>query len=161
MSVWSHVPRTKVLLVASMDEDVRYVTQSFRKQHILYIGYIFSNGAYLTRRIYIPRLMNSGRITGRSTILKMSVVRAYADSAVERSELLGQIAAMIDRHLTRQESEILRSYFGLQMKRVSVEELALRNGVSKKRIIRIVGDAVDKLRFSDDAIDIWKYLYRK
>ena len=100
-----------------MDEDVRYVTQSFRKQHILYIGY--------------------------------------------RSELLGQIAAMIDRHLTRQESEILRSYFGLQMKRVSVEELALRNGVSKKRIMRIVGDAVDKLRFSDDAIDIWKYLYRK
>ena len=47
------------------------------------------------------------------------------------------------------------------MKRVSVEELALRNGVSKKRIMRIVGDAVDKLRFSDDAIDIWKYLYRK
>lgn len=86
---------------------------------------------------------------------------SYADSAVERSELLGQIAAMIDRHLTRQESEILRSYFGLQMKRVSVEELALRNGVSKKRIMRIVGDAVDKLRFSDDAIDIWKYLYRQ
>lgn len=86
---------------------------------------------------------------------------SYADSAVERSELLGQIAAMIDRHLTRQESEILRSYFGLQMKRVSVEELALRNGVSKKRIMRIVGDAVDKLRLSDDAIDIWKYLYRK
>ena len=25
--------------------DVRYVTLSFRKQHILYIGYIFSNGA--------------------------------------------------------------------------------------------------------------------
>ena len=86
---------------------------------------------------------------------------SYAYSAVERSELLGQIAAMIDRHLTRQESEILRSYFGLQMKRVSVEELALRNGASKKRIMRIVGDAVDKLRFSDDAIDIWKYLYRK
>ena len=86
---------------------------------------------------------------------------SLADSVVERGELLGQIATMIDRHLTRQESEIVRSYYGLQMKRVSVEELALRNGVSKKRIMRIVGDAVDKLRFSDDAIDIWKYLYRK
>ena len=86
---------------------------------------------------------------------------SLADSAVERGELLVQIATMIDRRLTRQESEILRSYFGLQMKRVSVEELALRNGVSKKRIMRIVGDAVDKLRFSDDAIDLWKYLYKK
>ena len=86
---------------------------------------------------------------------------SLADSVVERGELLGQIATMIDRRLTRQESEILRSYFGLQMKRVSVEELALINGVTKKRIMRIVGDAVDKLRLSDDAIDIWKYLYRK
>lgn len=86
---------------------------------------------------------------------------SLADSAVERGELLVQIATMIDRRLTRQESEILRSYFGLQMKRVSVEELALRNGVSPKRIKRIVGDAVDKLRFSDDAIDLWKYLYKK
>ena len=86
---------------------------------------------------------------------------SLADSAVERAELLVQIASMIDRSLTKQEAEILRSYFGLQMKRVSVEELALRNGVSKKRIVRIVDDAVDKLRFSDDAIDIWKYLYKK
>ena len=86
---------------------------------------------------------------------------SLADSVVERGELLGQITTMIDRHLTRQESEILRSYYGMQTKRVSVEELALRNGVSKKRIMRIVGDAVDKLRFSDDAIDLWKYLYRK
>ena len=86
---------------------------------------------------------------------------SLADSAVERGELLRQIATMIDRRLNRQESEILRSYFGLQVKRVSVEELALRNGVSKKRIMSIVSEAVDKLRFSDDAIDIWKYLYRK
>ena len=86
---------------------------------------------------------------------------SLADSVVERGELLGQITTMIDRHLTRQESEILRSYYGIQTKRVSVEELALRNGVSKKRIMRIVGDAVDKLRFSDDAIDLWKYLYKK
>ena len=86
---------------------------------------------------------------------------SLADSAVEHGELLLQIATMIDRRLTLQESEILRSYYGLQVKRVSVEELALRNGVSQKRIMRIVGDAVDKLRLSDDAIDIWKYLYRK
>ncbi len=86
---------------------------------------------------------------------------SLADSAVERGEMLGQISTMIDRHLTRQESEILRSYYGMQTKRVSVEELALRNGVSPKRIMRIVGDAVDKLRFSDDAIDLWKYLYKK
>jgi hypothetical protein len=42
-----------------------------------------------------------------------------------------------------------------------VEELAIRNGVSTKRIKHIVDNAVDKLRFSDDAIDIWKYLYKK
>ena len=86
---------------------------------------------------------------------------SYADSAVERDELLGQISTMIERCLTRQETEILRAYFGLQTTRVSVEELAIRNGVSTKRIKHIVDNAVDKLRFSDDAIDIWKYLYKK
>ena len=86
---------------------------------------------------------------------------SYADSAVERDELLGQISTMIERCLTRQETEILRAYFGLQTKRVSVEELAIRNGVSTKRIKHIIDNAVEKLRFSDDAIDIWKYLYKK
>jgi DNA-directed RNA polymerase sigma subunit (sigma70/sigma32) len=84
-----------------------------------------------------------------------------ADAQVERGELLRQIFAMIQRCLDRQESDILCAYYGLQTKRQSVERLALNYGVTTKRIMHIVKDAEEKLRYSDDAIQIWKYLYRK
>lgn len=86
---------------------------------------------------------------------------SHADSEVERDELLRHVFTMINHVLTTQESDILCSYYGLQAKRQSVEHLALKYGVTAKKIRSILNDAEEKLRYSDDAIEIWKYLYRK
>ena len=74
---------------------------------------------------------------------------SLADSEVERSELLRQIFSMIRKTLTEQETDILCAYYGLQTKRLSVKK------------IKIVRESERKLQFSDDAIEIWKYLYRR
>ena len=86
---------------------------------------------------------------------------SHADSEVERSELLHQLFTMIHGSLDVQESDILCAYYGLQTRRLSAEKLALKHGVTVKRILHIVDVATEKLRSSDDAIEIWKYMYRK
>ncbi len=86
---------------------------------------------------------------------------SLADSEVERSELLRQIFTMIRKTLTEQETDILCAYYGLQTKRLSVKSIAVKQALTESRILKIVRKSERKLQFSDEAISIWKYLYRK
>ena len=86
---------------------------------------------------------------------------SLADSEVERSELLRQIFTMIRKTLTEQETDILCAYYGLQTKRLSVKNIAVKHALTESRILKIVRESERKLQFSDDAIEIWKYLYRR
>ena len=76
--------------------------------------------------------------------------------------------------LTEQETDILCAYYGLQTKRLSVKKIAEKHLLSESRVLRIVRESERKLQFlrpvgskraelerSDDAIEIWKYLYRR
>ena len=86
---------------------------------------------------------------------------SLADSEVERSELLRQIFTMIRKTLTEQETDILCAYYGLQTKRLSTKRIAEKHSLSESRVLRIVRESERRLQFSDEAISIWKYLYRK
>ena len=86
---------------------------------------------------------------------------SLADSEVERGELLHQIFTMIRNTLTEQETDILCAYYGLQTKRLSTKRIAEKYSLSENRVLRIVRESERKLQFSDEAISIWKYLYRK
>lgn len=86
---------------------------------------------------------------------------SLADSEVERGELLHQIFTMIRNTLTEQETDILCAYYGLQTKRLSTKRIAEKYSLSESRVLRIVRESERKLQFSDEAISIWKYLYRK
>ena len=86
---------------------------------------------------------------------------SLADSEVERGELLHQIFTMIRNTLTEQETDILCAYYGLQTKRLSTKRIAEKYFFSESRVLRIVRESERKLQFSDEAISIWKYLYRK
>ena len=76
--------------------------------------------------------------------------------------------------LTEQETDILCAYYGLQTKRLSVKKIAEKHLLSESRVLKIVRESERKLQFlrpvgskraelerSDDAIEIWKYLYRR
>ena len=86
---------------------------------------------------------------------------SLADSEVERGELLHQVFTMIRNTLTEQETDILCAYYGLQTKRLSTKKIAERYSLNESRVLRIVRESERKLQFSDEAISIWKYLYRK
>ena len=86
---------------------------------------------------------------------------SLADSEVERGELLHQIFTMIRNTLTEHEADILCAYYGLQTKRLSVKSIAVKHALTESRILKIVRESERKLQFSDEAISIWKYLYRK
>ena len=63
--------------------------------------------------------------------------------------------------LTEQETDILCAYYGLQTKRLTVRKIAEKHLLSESRVMKIVRESERKLQFSDDAIEIWKYLYRR
>jgi len=86
---------------------------------------------------------------------------SLADSEIERGELIHQIFTMIRNTLTEQETDILCAYYGLQTKRLSTKRIAEKYSLSESRVLRIVRESERKLQFSDEAISIWKYLYRK
>ena len=86
---------------------------------------------------------------------------SLADSEVERSELLRQIFSMIRKTLTEQETDILCAYYGLQTKRLTVNKIAEKHLLPERHVLKIVRESERKLQFSDDAIEIWKYLYRR
>ena len=91
----------------------------------------------------------------RGSCLASEQVRA------ERSELLRQIFSMIRKTLTERETDILCAYYGLQTKRLSVKKIAEKHLLSESRVLKIVRESERKLQFSDEAIEIWKYLYRR
>ena len=114
-----------------------------------------------------------GRLQGKNYI-EDERRESLADSEVERSELLRQIFTMIRKALTEQETDILCAYYGLQTKRLSVKKIAEKHLLSESRVLKIVRESERKLQFlrpvgskraelerSDDAIEIWKYLYRR
>ncbi len=86
---------------------------------------------------------------------------SLADSEIERGELIHQIFTMIRNTLTEQETDILCAYYGLQTKRLSTKRIAEKHSLTENRVLRIVRESERKLQFSDEAISIWKYLYRK
>ena len=86
---------------------------------------------------------------------------SLADSEIERGELILQIFTMIRNTLTEQETDILCAYYGLQTKRLSTKRIAEKHSLTENRVLRIVRESERKLQFSDEAISIWKYLYRK
>ena len=82
-----------------------------------------------------------------------------ADTLVRRNELNKQVGDMLDRVLPEDERELLRLYFGIGRRRHSMEELiALFD--SKRKVNALLQSAMERLRYSDEILTIYKYLHR-
>ena len=82
-----------------------------------------------------------------------------ADSLVRRNELNKQVSNMLDRVLPEDERELLRLYFGIGRRRHSMEELiALFD--SERKVNALLQSAMERLRYSDEILSIYKYLHR-
>ena len=81
-----------------------------------------------------------------------------ADALVHRNELNRQVGDMLDRVLTEKERELLRLYFGIGRRRHSMDELiALFDSEHKVNIL--LQSAMERLRYSDEILTIYKYLH--
>jgi DNA-directed RNA polymerase specialized sigma subunit len=82
-----------------------------------------------------------------------------ADALVRRNELNKQVGDMLDRVLPEDERELLRLYFGIGRRRHSIEELiALFD--SERKVNALLQSAMERLRYSDEILTIYKYLHR-
>lgn len=82
-----------------------------------------------------------------------------ADALVRRNELNKQVGDMLDRVLPEDERELLRLYFGIGHRRHSMEELiALFD--SERKVNALLQSAMERLRYSDEILTIYKYLHR-
>ena len=82
-----------------------------------------------------------------------------ADALVHRKDLNRQVGDMIDRVLSEEERELLRLYFGIGRRRHSMDELiALFD--SERKVNALLQSAMERLRYSDDILTIYKYLHR-
>ena len=82
-----------------------------------------------------------------------------ADALVRRNELNKQVSNMLDRVLPEDERELLRLYFGIGRRRHSMEELiALFD--SERKVNALLQSAMERLRYSDEILTIYKYLHR-
>ena len=82
-----------------------------------------------------------------------------ADALVRRNELNKQVGDMLDRVLPEDERELLRLYFGIGRRRHSIEELiALFD--SERKVRTLLQSAMERLRYSDEILAIYKYLHR-
>ncbi len=82
-----------------------------------------------------------------------------ADALVYRKDLNRQVGDMIDRVLPEEERELLRLYFGIGRRRHSMEELiALFD--SERKVNALLQSAMERLRYSDEVLAIYKYLHR-
>ena len=82
-----------------------------------------------------------------------------ADALVHRKDLNRQVGDMLDRVLPEEERELLRLYFGIGRRRHSMEELiALFD--SKRKVKALLQSAMERLRYSDEILSIYKYLHR-
>ena len=68
------------------------------------------------------------------------------------------VGDMIDRVLPEEERELLRLYFGIGRRRHSMDELiALFDSEHKVNIL--LQSAMERLRYSDEILTIYKYLH--
>ena len=82
-----------------------------------------------------------------------------ADSLVHRKDLNRQVGDMLDRVLPEDERELLRLYFGIGRRRHSMDELiALFD--SECKVNALLQSAMERLRYSDEILSIYKYLNR-
>ena len=82
-----------------------------------------------------------------------------ADSQVRRNELNKQVSDMLDRVLPEDERELLRLYFGIGRRRHSMDKLiALFD--SERKVNALLQSAMERLRYSDEILSIYKYLNR-
>ena len=82
-----------------------------------------------------------------------------ADARVHRNELNKQVGDMLDRVLPEEERELLRLYFGIDCRRHSMDELiALFD--SERKVKTLLQSALERLRYSDEILAIYKYLHR-
>ena len=82
-----------------------------------------------------------------------------ADALVHRKDLNRQVGDMLDRVLPEEERELLRLYFGIGRRRHSMEELiALFD--SERKVKTLLQSALERLRYSDEILAIYKYLHR-
>uniref|UniRef100_UPI004024E7BA hypothetical protein n=1 Tax=Prevotella sp. TaxID=59823 RepID=UPI004024E7BA len=76
-----------------------------------------------------------------------------------RNELNKQVSDMLDRVLPEEERDLLRLYFGIGHRRHSLDELiALFDG--ERRVKALLESALERLRYSDEILTIYKYLHR-
>ena len=82
-----------------------------------------------------------------------------ADALVRRNELNKQVSDMLDRVLPEDERELLRLYFGIGRRRHSMDKLiALFD--SERKVNALLQSAMERLRYSDEILSIYKYLNR-
>ena len=82
-----------------------------------------------------------------------------ADALVHRKDLNKQVGDMLDRVLPEEERELLRLYFGIGRRRHSMDELiALFD--SERKVNSLLQSALERLRYSDEILTIYKYLHR-
>ena len=82
-----------------------------------------------------------------------------ADALVHRKDLNRQVGDMLDRVLPEEERELLRLYFGIGRRRHSMDELiALFD--SERKVRALLQSAMERLRYSDEILAIYKYLHR-
>lgn len=81
-----------------------------------------------------------------------------ADSLAHRHDLGRQIADMLSRVLAEDEEQLVRLYFGIGRRRHSMDELAALFG-GESRVGTLLETAVEKLRYSDEILAIYKYLH--
>ncbi|MDD7128571.1 MAG: hypothetical protein PUH91_07110 [Prevotella sp.] len=82
-----------------------------------------------------------------------------ADAMVRRNELNKQVSDMLDRVLPEEECELLRLYFGIGRRRHSMDKLiALFD--SERKVKALLQSAMERLRYSDEILTIYKYLHR-
>ncbi len=83
-----------------------------------------------------------------------------ADGGLHAEDLQRQVSTMIEQVLNNDEAEIVCDYFGLQRHRLSTERLCVKYG-SMPSVCQRLQAAIEKMRYSDQILVIWKYLYRK
>ena len=82
-----------------------------------------------------------------------------ADALVHRKDLNRQVGDMLDRVLPEEERELLRLYFGIGRRRHSMEEL-IELFDSERKVKTLLQSALERLRYSDEILAIYKYLHR-
>ena len=81
-----------------------------------------------------------------------------ADALVHRKDLNRQVGDMLDRVLPEEERELLRLYFRIGRRHSMDELIALFD--SERKVNSLLQSAMERLRYSDEILAIYKYLHR-